>query len=176
VDFEIATLGADFFPNRETTYLETPGFCFQTNKAVVVKGRAPVFPNTYNLESIFDPAPPFPENSMIQLRYWSMCNNDRKLPYPVVACQPDFATKIVSDQQNPAIYTYTYVVSADPAPPSWLPENATWLPWGATDLPKNLIFRIILPEDPSTLSRDYYPHGIFCEVPTGCLASIQAGM
>jgi hypothetical protein len=176
VGFEVATLGADFFPNRETTYLETSGFCFQPNKALVVKGRAPVFPDTYNFGSIFDPAPPFPEDSVIQARYWSMCNNDRKLPYPVVACQPDFATKIVPDQHNPAIYTYTYVVSADPAPPAWLPDNATWLPWGAIDIPKNLIFRIILPQDTSTLPRDYYPQGKFCEAPTACVAMIQAGM
>jgi hypothetical protein len=176
VNFELATLGADFFPNRETTYLETPGLCFQPNKALVVKGRAPVFPNTYNLESIFDPAPPFPENSTVQVRYWSMCNNDRKIPYPVIACQPDFATKLTPDQNNPGVYTYTYVVSADPVPPAWLPDNATWLPWGSADIPKNLIFRIILPEDPATLSRDYYPRGVFCELPTACLAVAEAGM
>jgi hypothetical protein len=176
VDFEVATLGADFFPNRETTYLETPGLCFQPNKALIVKGRAPVFPDTYNFGSIFDPSPPFPENGVIQSRYWSMCNNDRKLPYPVIACQPDFATKIVPDQHNPAAFTYTYVVSADPVPPAWLPDNATWLPLGTTDIPKNLIFRIILPQDVSTLSRDYYPRGMFCEVPTACSAIVQAGM
>jgi hypothetical protein len=176
VNFAIATLGADFFPNRETTYLETPGLCFQANKALVIKGRALVFPDTFNFGSIFDPAPPFRENSVIQARYWSMCNNDRKLPYPVIACQPDAATKIVPDQHNPAIYSYTYVVSADPAPPTWLPDNATWLPWGAIDIPKNLIFRIILPQDSPTLSRDYYPQGMFCEVTTACLAIIQAGM
>jgi hypothetical protein len=57
--FAPATLGADFFPNPQTTYLETPGFCFQSGKMLVVTGRAPVFPDTYNGQTVFDPAPPF---------------------------------------------------------------------------------------------------------------------
>ena len=116
--FAPATLGADFFPNPQTTYLETPGFCFQSGKILVVTGRAPVFPDTYNGRTVFDPAPPF-EGAPIQLRYWSMCNNDRAIPYPVVACKADIETaiqKFVDPNANSPVFSYTYIVSADPAP------------------------------------------------------------
>jgi hypothetical protein len=152
VTFAPATLGADFFPNIETTYLETSGLCFQAGKVLVVRGKAPVFPNTYVGESIFESA----FDGEIQLRYWSMCNNDRVIPYPVVACRADFETELDND------YYYTYVVSGDPSPPTGLPPHATWLPWGATAVPKNLILRNILPTD-FTGGGDYYPRGVFCD-------------
>ncbi len=161
--FAPATLGANFFANPQTTYLETPGFCFQSGKMIVITGRAPVFPDTYNGGSVFDPAPPF-NGSRVQLRYWSMCNNDRAIPYPVIACKADFETavqNIPDPNTNFPVYTYTYVVSADPAPPD-LPKNVNWLPWGATDVMKNLIFRSILPQDAFNLT-DYYPQAVFCD-------------
>jgi hypothetical protein len=49
-----------------------------------------VFPDTYDGFSVFKPA----INGAIQLRYWSMCNNDQTFPLPVVACQADWATKL----------------------------------------------------------------------------------
>ena len=72
---------------------------------------------------------------VIQLRYWSMCNNVRVVPHPVVGCQADFETR--RDQNQ----FYTYVVSNDPGPPPWLPAGANWIPWGPTtpskpDLPE----------------------------------------
>ncbi len=152
VTFAIATLGANFFANPQTTYLETPGFCFQTNKVVVVRGKAFVFPNTYPGGSVFQPA----FDDQIQVRYWSMYNNDRVIPYTVIACQPDFATKLDESQ------SYTYVISNDQAPPPWLPDTATWLPWGNTTFPKNLIFRIILPGN-GPVAMDDYPVGVFCD-------------
>jgi hypothetical protein len=180
VNFEIASLGADFFPNPQTTYLETPGLCFQAGKVLVVKGRAPVFPNTYNGESVFDPAPPFDQGSNIQLRYWSMCNNNREPPFSVIACQADFATTIekISDHNHRYTYTYTYIVSADLAPPPWLPANATWLPWGPIDIPKNLIFRALLSENSFALTRDYYPRAVFCDLAVlqACLAAAAPQM
>ena len=47
VSFAPATLGTNFFTNPQTTYLETPGFCFHQDKVLVVRGKALVFPNTY---------------------------------------------------------------------------------------------------------------------------------
>jgi len=145
-------LNPNFFPNPQTTYLETAGFCFQANKIVVVRGRAPVFPNTYLGGSVFQPA----FDGAIQLRYWSMCNNDSVVPYPVIACQADFETKLDNNQ------TYTYVVSNDQAPPPWLPASATWLQWGDISVPKNLIYRNILPENFKPVD-DYRPTGVFCD-------------
>ena len=144
--------GENFFPNPQTTYLQTPSFCYQSGKIVVVRGKALVFPNTYPGGSVFQPA----FDGQIQVRYWSMCNNDNVIPYPVIGCEADFATKL-----DPSLF-YTYVVSNDPAPPTWLPADATWLPWGATSIPQSLIFRNILPAS-STPAGDYYPSGVFCD-------------
>jgi hypothetical protein len=155
VTFAPATFGTNLFPNLQTTYLETAPLCFQASKVLVVRGRAPVFPNTYLGGSVFQPA----FDGQIQLRYWSMCNNDRVAPYPVIACQGDFETALGSDQ------FYTYVISNDPAPPAWLPAGATWLPWGSVAVPKNLIFRNINLEN-SSLGADYVPKGAFCDQAT----------
>jgi hypothetical protein len=144
--------GQNFFPNPQTSYLQTPSFCFRTGKILVVRGKALVFPDTYPGGSVFQPAFDGP----IQVRYWSMCNNDNVIPYPVIGCEADFATKL---DQN---LFYTYVISDDPAPPAWLPADATWLPWGATSIPQSLIFRNILLEN-SPLAGDYYPTGVFCD-------------
>ncbi len=152
VSFAPATLNADFFPNPITTYLETPSLCLTPGEALVIRGKAAVFPNTYKGGSVFDPA----FDTQIQMRYWSMCQNDRVIPYPVVACQPDFAT--LRDETG----FYTYVVSDDPTPPSWLPTGATWLPWGDRTVAKNLIFRVTLPEN--STATDYAPTGVFCDV------------
>ncbi|MBV9248729.1 MAG: hypothetical protein JO227_05720, partial [Acetobacteraceae bacterium] len=130
-----------FFPNPQTTYWQTPGLCFQPGKILVIRGKASVFPNTYTGGSVFDPA----FDGSIQLRYWSLCNNDNVAPYPVIACQADFETNRGADQ------FYTYVISNDQAPPAWLPVSATWLPWGGAALPKTLIFRATS-EDNSQLS------------------------
>ena len=151
VSFAPATLNTDFFANPVTTYLETPSLCLEAGKTLVVRGKAPVFPDTYVGRSVFEPA----FDTTIQMRYWSMCQNDRVIPYPVIGCQADFATE--RDQAQ----FYTYVVSDDPAPPPWLPAGATWLPWGDTTVPKNLIFRVTLPENSAVT--DFAPKGAFCD-------------
>ena len=153
VAFAPATLGANFFSNPQTTYLETPGICFQQGKVLVVRGKALVFPNSYLTGSVLQPA----FDTQIQARYWSMCNNDRVIPYPVVACLADFETVLDENQ------FYTYVISGDQAPPSWLPPGVNWLPWGETDIPKNLIFRIILPVSSALEGADYTPKAAFCD-------------
>jgi hypothetical protein len=64
--------GVHFFPNPQTTYFQTANLCFRPNQILVIRGKAPVFPNTYPLPplggSVFKPA--FGEQ--IQLRYWSV--------------------------------------------------------------------------------------------------------
>jgi hypothetical protein len=150
VNFTMGNAGS-LFPNPTTAYLQTLSFCFQPNDIVVIRGKAPVFPDTYHGFSIFKPAIP----GRIQLRYWSMCNNDENFPQPVVACQADWATKLDHKQ------FYTYVLSNDIAPPVWLPSDATWLPWGAISTTKNLIFRNTIPYN-FTLTGAYYPEGVFC--------------
>jgi hypothetical protein len=148
VPFAPATLNTDFFPNPITTYLETPGLCLPPGKVLVVRGKAPVFPNTYAGGSVFDPA----FDGQIQTRYWSMCQNDRVIPYPVVACQADFETSRNAND------SYTYVVS--PTPPENLPADASWLAWGNVAIPKNLIFRLTLPVGPVG---EFTPKAAFCD-------------
>ena len=86
---------------------------------MIVRGKAADFPDTYNGNPVWQPALP----GYIQLRYWSMCNNEQVAPFPVVACQPDHATNL--DSQG----YYTYVLGEGDSPPPWLPAYATWLPW-----------------------------------------------
>src|SRR5271166_2017058 len=143
--------GTSFFPDPLATYLQTSNVCYQSQEIIVVRGRAFVYPNTYLGGSVFQPA----FDGRVQVRYWSMCNNDAAFPYPVLGCQADFETKL--DEQQ----SYTYVVSNDPAPPAWLPEDATWLPWGATNIPITLIFRVFLPQGSPFLS-SYHPQGVVC--------------
>ena len=85
-----------------------------------------------------------------------MCNNDGVIPYPVIGCEADYETKLDQSQ------FYTYVVSPDPAPPSWLPADATWLPWGPVTVPITVIFRSI-PTEFSTIPADFYPQGALCD-------------
>jgi hypothetical protein len=156
VTFSTAAPGINFFPNPQTTYFQTANLCFQQNEILVIRGKAPVFPSTYAappLEgTVFQPA----FDGQIQLRYWSMCNNVGVLPTPVVACQADAMTELDHNQ------FYTYVISNDPAPPTWLPAAVNWLPWGSTSLPITLIFRNVLPENGFMPTGDYMPVGAFC--------------
>lgn len=131
-----------YFPNPANRYIAAGALTYQPSRIVVVRGKAAVFPDTYQGDSIFAAAnPPGP----IQLRYWSMCNNVEMTPYPVVLCSADYATVL-----DDAGY-YTYVMSLDASgtqpstPPTWLPVEATWLPWGPTDQPNILILRNMLP-------------------------------
>jgi hypothetical protein len=146
--------GTDFFPNPPTAYLQTPNVCSQPGKIVVVRGRALVYPNTYLGGSVSQPA----FDDQVQVRYWSMCNNDGPFPYPVIVCQSDFQTRLDQDE------FYTYVVSSDPAPPSWLPVDATWLPWGPTNIPITLIFRSIsFTPGYSPVPSAYQPAAVLCD-------------
>jgi hypothetical protein len=152
VAFGPPTLNTGFFPDPPTTYSETPGLCPQAGRVLVVRGRAPVFPNTYLGGSVFQPA----FDGQVQVRYWSLCNNDEVIPYPVIACLADFQTKLGADQ------FYTDVLSTDPAPPTWLAKDVNWLPWGDTNVPKNLIFRNTLPATSASIG-SFQPTGVFCD-------------
>ena len=145
--------GTDFFPDPPTTYLQTPNICYQSNKVLVVRGKALVFPDTYSGETVSTPA----FDGAVQVRYWSMCNNDGVFPYPVLACDADYQTQLDNSQ------SYTYVVSNDPNPPSLLPEKTNWLPWGPTNVPITLIFRSITVPDAEPVPSDYYPTAVLCD-------------
>jgi hypothetical protein len=158
VMFTVSATGAGGFPNPVTKYYSAQNLCPQSGRVIVVRGRAPDFPNTYYGGTIYQPA--FPGS--IQVRYWSMCNNKEVTPGPVAACVADQATRL--DDQG----FYTYVISDDvgatpSTPPSWLPADATWLRWGDPLIQSALAFRDMLPEAGFSLIGDYLPTGVYCD-------------
>lgn len=147
------------FPNEANKYIAAPGLCFEPDKVVVVRGRAAVFPNTYNGGSIYDPAIP----GRIKMRYWSMCNNNQVKPFPVVACEPDALTAL--DQDG----FYTYVIGEGATPPANIGPEVTWLPWGLKARPNILIFRNMLP-------KENFDKSIQAAIAAGCVVDNQSGV
>lgn len=156
------------FPNGDNKYIAAR-FTYAPGRAVVVRGRAPTFPDTRA-------GVPATEAGR-QLRYWSMCQNDLVLPYPVVACAADFRTAVDADGY------YTYIVAPPDDLPDDLPEAVTVLPWGSIEVAtKLLILRNMLPSsefrpssiqasqaagtEPAVTMGDYYPTATYCPVST----------
>ncbi|MEO8753085.1 MAG: hypothetical protein ABI624_10430 [Casimicrobiaceae bacterium] len=136
IAFAIPENTGGYFPNPANKYIAGADLCFKPGRIVVVRGQGAIFPNTYNGYPVWLPPAP---GETIEMRYWSMCNNNQTSPYPVIECAADWATNL--DEQG----YYTYVVSADDDPPAWVPPVATWLPWGSKTVPNILIFRNMLP-------------------------------
>ncbi len=136
VAFAIPQSTGGYFPNPANKYIAAPDLCYQPGRVVVVRGKAGVYPDTYNGAPVWQPPGRY---AKIDLRYWSMCNNDQTQPYPVVQCAADYQTKV--DNQG----YYTYVLGVEDQQPDWLGADATWLPWGAQNVPNILIFRNMLP-------------------------------
>lgn len=119
------------FPNADNKYLAAlvqprPG------TVVVVRGKAPTFPPGTQAE---------PWNShATNLRYWSLCSNIYRRPYPVVTvdeggqtilgCAPDLATA----QDSTDFYTYVVSHVRDkPSGTALAANSATWLPFSDTE-------------------------------------------
>lgn len=147
------------FPNEANKYIAAPGLCYEPNQVIVVRGKAAVFPNTYNGGTIYDPAIP----GNIQMRYWSMCNNNQFKPFPVVQCQPDALTPL--DAQG----KYTYAIGDGTTPPAGLDPNIVWLPWGKKLKPNILIFRNMLP-------KETFRRSIQAAIAAGCVVDNQSGV
>ncbi len=165
----------NLFPDPDNIYLATivhhvPG------RIVVVRGKAPTFPNT---------SAGAPVTGREQVRYWSLCTNEYRKPYPVSYCVAD------QDVALDAGGDYTIVIST----PADRPANATaamhvtWLDWGSTNVDALLLMRQMLPEPgfsqsassvpPGALATStmgaYAPRGIYCTTqvfaqrgPSGC--------
>ena len=69
----------------------------------MIHGRAPAFPGTFHGAPIWVPSRGF---RTIDMRYWSVCNNDFALPVSVINC----ATDLTTDLQGKY---YTIVISDD---------------------------------------------------------------
>jgi hypothetical protein len=136
--FKRPTTVGGLYVNPDNGYVaavaaHTPG------SVVVVRGTAPTVPDT---QAGTSPA------AATQLRYWSLCTNEYRKPYPVTDCVNDTAVPVAGDG------TYTIVVST----PEDRPANATtadgvaWLDWGSTAQDILLLMRHMLPADDFTQS------------------------
>ena len=74
-----------------------PGDTYQPGRIIVVHGKAPGFPDTFDGSPIWVPSRGF---RTVDMRYWSMCDNDFALPVPVVNC----ATDLTTDLQGGLLY------------------------------------------------------------------------
>ncbi|WP_369246935.1 hypothetical protein [Streptomyces sp. R41] len=159
--FAVPNKAGGLFPNPYNKYLCTP-IAYEPGRIAVIRGKAPTFPNTSEGQSVL---------TKTQLRYWSLCQNQWRLPYPSSSCAADYQTALKDGQ-------YTYVVST----PQDRPANATasnkvtWIAWGPTDVDGLLLFRNMLPagdfhnavqnvqkgQDPATAMGPYYPTITYC--------------
>ncbi len=121
------------FPNDFNKYVGA-WFTYQSGRILVVRGKAAKIPVTAN---------GYPQaGSGEQMRYWSMCNNDKEFPYPVIQCMRDEQVNV-----DPQGY-YTFVVAAAQDMPNRVDPTVTNLDWGSTRVPdKALILRNMLPTD-----------------------------
>lgn len=158
------------FPNGDNKYVGAK-LTYQPGRVVIVRGRAPSFPDTR--------AGTAPTEPGVDVRYWSMCQNDLVTPYPVVACAADFQTAV----DDAGYYTYVVAAPADVPTRAATDPTVTVLPWGSTDVPAKVLFmRHMLPSrqfypnsvqasqasgvDPSTSMGAYYPQSTYCAVDT----------
>lgn len=126
----------NLWPNPDGKYLMMlPGNEYQTGRVIVIRGKAPGFPDTFNGSAIWDPARGF---RSVDMRYWAICNMNLTWPPSVVACATDLTTHLQGKE-------YTIVVSDDRQRPDWLRPNINWLPWGDVQYPKFVVLRNILP-------------------------------
>ena len=160
--FEVPNKTGGLFPNPYNKYLCTP-IDYKAGRIVVVRGLAPTFPDTQAGQSVL---------TNTQLRYWSLCQNQWRLPYPVSTCAADFQTTLDANKH------YTYVVSTPQDRPAnaTAANNVTWLSWGPTNVTGLLIFRNMLPaanfpnaiqnvhvgQNPAATMGSYFPTVAYC--------------
>lgn len=144
---------ARLFPNPDNVYLATI-VKYTPGQIVVIRGKAPSFPDTAKGE---------PVTGKEQVRYWSVCTDEYRKPYPVTDCVADEHVPLDADGN------YTIVVStAAERPPNATTENGVaWLDWGPTTVDGLILVRNMLPAPGFTRSA--------LDVPAGALASATMG-
>jgi hypothetical protein len=112
-----------------------PGNRYQPGRIIVIRGKAPGFPDTFNGSPIWVPSKGF---RSVDVRFWALCNNNFALPFSVVDCATDLTTRLQDGY-------YTIAISDDRQRPDWLRPNINWLPWGDEQYPKIVAYRNMLP-------------------------------
>ncbi len=124
------------WPNPDGKYMMMwPGNTYQPGRIIVIHGKAPGFPDTFNGSPIWEPSRGFRD---VDMRYWAMCNGNFASPISVVDCATDLTTRLEGGY-------YTTVISDDRQRPDWLRPNINWLPYGDEQYPKLVVFRNMLP-------------------------------
>lgn len=120
------------YANPDNTYVAAV-VAHQPGRVLVLRGRAPSFPDTEAGQPATTPS---------QLRYWSVCMNEYRKPYPVTSCATDAQTALDPSGD------YTIVVStpADRPANATTAEGVTWLDWGSTAVNGLVIVRNMLPD------------------------------
>lgn len=123
-------------PNPNNKYLAMfPGNRYQPGRIIVIRARAPGFPDTIGGAPVWTPKHGF---RTVDVRFWSICNNDFELPVGTVNCTTDGTARLEGDR-------YTIVISNDLLRPKWLPGSVNWLPWGDEQYMKLVFLRNMLP-------------------------------
>ncbi len=121
-------------PNPNNKYIGMfPGDQYQPGRIIVIHGKAPSTPDGIPIGERGQNSRP-----NVDMRFWSICNNDLAIPVPVVGCIADLTTELEDDY-------YTLVISDDLLRPDWLKPDTNWLPWGDEQYPKLIFFRNMLP-------------------------------
>ncbi len=158
--------GNNLYPNSDNVYVATITH-YEPGRLVVVRGHAPTFPDTRAGAVI---------SGQEQVRYWSMCTNEYRKPYPVSACVADESVKLDVDGN------YVFVVSTRAERPAnaTAANGVTWLDWSSTKVDMLLLLRNMLASPdfaesaiklaPGALATStmgiYAPSGTYCPVAT----------
>jgi hypothetical protein len=139
-------------PNPHNKYIAMlPGAEYQPGRIIVIHGKAPGTPDTYDGSTVWEPARTF---QTVDMRYWSLCNNNFALPIPVASCTADLTANVENGD-------YTIVISDDLLRPDWLKPGINWLPWGDNQYPKLVFFR-------NMLSSADFPFSVQQAIDQGC--------
>ena len=152
----------NLYPNPDNVYVATI-VAHQPGRVVVVRAKAPTFPDTRKGAPVAGDE---------QVRFWSMCTNEVRKPYPVTDCAPDDRTTLDANGFS------TYVISTPADRPARTPATAgsTWLDWGSTKVDVLLLLRNMLANPsfaeaansvaPGALATPtmgaYAPRGVYC--------------
>ncbi len=123
------------WPNPDGKYMMMWPGGYQPGRIIIIHGKAPGIPDTFNGSQIWEPAKGFPK---VQMRYWAMCNGNFASPISVVDCVTDLTALLENGY-------YTIVMSDDRQRPNWLKPKINWLPWGDEQYPKLVVLRNMLP-------------------------------
>lgn len=123
---------AGLYANPDNGYVAAVS-AHQAGNVVVIRGKAPTTPDTVAGDS--------PAQAGNDMRYWSMCTNEYRKPYPVTDCAYDSQVPLDAN----GYYTIVASTPADRPATATTANGVTWLDWGSMAQDMLLIMRNMLP-------------------------------